>query len=150
MPLLDDTYEDLERMYALLSQIPDKLEPLKKKMPRKVSQLVGEGTRSADGLDPKAHIDALSEVHRKILEAVIHCFECNAIVVASSDSACREFVNRNAATGASTTKSSELLTKYADMLSRKNNKVTGEENLEDALTRIVSRFRLLICLTCSR
>ena len=121
-----DRFHDLERMHAMLSRIPDGLESFKKKFEehvkkaglRVVSQLVGEGTRGADGLDPRAYVYALLEVRRKKSETVIRCFEGNARFVASLDSACREFVNRNAATGASTTESSELLAKYADMLLR--------------------------------
>ena len=144
-----DRYEDLEQMYALLSRIPDGLEPFMKKFEEHVkkvglmaiSQLVEEGVRSADGLDPRAYVDALLEVLRKNSETVMRCFEGNARFVASLDSACREFVNRNAATGASTTRSSELLAKYTDMLLKKNNKVTGEEDLEEALNHVVNCFQ---------
>jgi cullin 1 len=51
--------------------------------------------------------------------------------------ACREFVNRNAATGSSTTKSPELLAKHADALLRKSNKVTEDQDLEEALNQVV-------------
>ena len=54
------------------------------------------------------------------------------------DKACWEFVNRNAATGSSTTKSPELLAKHADALLRKNNKMAEEETLESALNQVVS------------
>lgn len=58
--------------------------------------------------------------------------------VAALDKACRDFVNRNAATGSSTTKSPELLAKHADALLRKNNKLAEESDLEDALNQVVS------------
>ena len=146
--LLDfDKDEDLQRMYALLSRIPEGLEPLRKKFEEHVkkagltavSKLVGEGAEGAEGLDPKAYVDALLEVHRKNSETVTRSFRGEAGFVASLDKACREFVNRNAATGTSTTKSPELLAKHADMLLRKNNKMAEEEDLEGALNRVVSR-----------
>ena len=149
--LLDfDKDEDLQRMYALLARIPEGLEPLRKKFEEHVkkagltavSKLVGEGAEGAEGLDPKAYVDALLEVHRKNSETVTRSFRGEAGFVASLDKACREFVNRNTATGTSTTKSPELLAKHADMLLRKNNKMAEEEDLEGALNRVVGSFRL--------
>lgn len=54
--------------------------------------------------------------------------------------ACKEFVNKNGATGTSTTKSPELLAKHADALLRKNNKLSEEGDLEDALNQVVQSF----------
>ncbi|KAL4073151.1 Cullin [Scleroderma yunnanense] len=150
--LLDyDKDEDLQRMYALLSRITEGLEPLRKRFEEHVKRagqtavlkLVGEGTEGADGLDPKAYVDALLEVHRKNSETVSRSFKGEAGFVASLDKACREFVNRNAATGTSTTKSPELLAKHADMLLRKNNKMAEEEDLEGALNRVMILFKYI-------
>ena len=143
--LLDyDKDEDLQRMYALLSRIPEGLEPLRKKFEEHVkraglaavAKLVGEGGAAAE-VDPKAYVDALLEVHQKNSETVGRSFRGEAGFVASLDKACREFVNRNAATGTSTTKSPELLAKHADALLRKNNKMAEEEDLEGALNKVV-------------
>lgn len=146
--LLDfDKDEDLQRMYALLSRIPEGLEPLRKKFEEHVknagltaiSKLVGEGD-NAESVDPKAYVDTLLEVHRKNSETVARSFRGEAGFVASLDKACREFVNRNAATGNSSTKSPELLAKHADLLLRKNNKMAEEVDLEGALNRLVCAF----------
>lgn len=149
--LLDrDKDEDLQRMYALLSRINEGLEPLRKKFEEHVkkaglntvSRLVSESPDGVDGLDPKVYVDALLEVHRKNSETVARSFRGEAGFVASLDKACGEFVNRNAATGTSTTKSPELLAKHADMLLRKNNKMAEEEDLESALNRVVGDSRV--------
>lgn len=153
--LLDyDQDEDLQRMYALLSRIPEGLEPLRKRFEThvknaglsSVSKLVGEGGETVDSLDPKVYVDALLEIHRKNSETVTRSFKSEAGFAASLDKACREFVNRNAATGSSSTKSPELIAKHADLLLRKNNKMAEEEDLESALNRVVrsycSLFRL--------
>lgn len=58
-------------------------------------------------------------------------------IYSNSQQACREFVNRNAATGTSSTKSPELLAKHADALLRKNNKLSEEGDLEEALNQVV-------------
>ena len=144
--LLDfDKDEDLQRMYALLARIPEGLEPLRKKFEEHVKKaglaavekLVSGGI-STDNMEPKAYVDALLDVHKKNSETVAHSFRGEAGFVASLDKACREFVNRNSATGSNTTKSPELLAKHADALLRKNNKVSEEGDLETALNQVVS------------
>lgn len=142
--LLDyDKDEDLQRMYALLARISEGLEPLRKRFEEHVkrssltavSKLVGQG--GADAVDPKAYVDALLEVHSKNSETVTRSFRGEAGFVVSLDKACREFVNKNDATGTSTTRSPELLAKHADALLRKNNKMAEEEDLEGALNKVV-------------
>ena len=147
--LLDyDKDEDLQRMYSLLSRIPEGLEPLRRKFEEHVkrtglaavSKLVGTDPAAIEALEPKAYVDALLEVHTKSSETVNRSFKGEAGFVASLDRACREFVNRNAATGTSSSKSPELLAKHADALLRKNNKVSEEGDLEGALNRVVCRL----------
>lgn len=142
--LLDyDKDEDLQRMYALLARITEGLEPLRKRFEEHVkrsglaavSKLVGQG--GADAVDPKAYVDALLEVHSKNSETVTRSFRGEAGFVASLDKACRDFVNKNDATGTSTNKSPELLAKHADALLRKTNKMAEEEDLEGALNKVV-------------
>jgi cullin 1 len=155
--LLDfDKDEDLQRMYALLSRIPEGLEPLRKKFEEHVkkaglaavSKLVGEGGANVDALDPKAYVDALLDVHKKNSETVTRSFRGEAGFVASLDKACREFVNRNAATGTSNSKSPELLAKHADLLLRKNNKMAEEGDLEGALNRVVGSYLNVPSISC--
>ncbi|TCD69043.1 hypothetical protein EIP91_009106 [Steccherinum ochraceum] len=150
--LLDyDKDEDLQRMYALLARIQEGLEPLRKKFEEHVkkagqsavAKLVGEGPDANTEIDPKAYVDALLEVHHKNAETVARSFRGEAGFVASLDKACREFVNRNAATGTSTTKSPELLAKHADALLRKNNKMAEDEDLESALNKVMVLFKYI-------
>ncbi|KAH9482249.1 Cullin-1 [Psilocybe cubensis] len=150
--LLDfDKDEDLQRMYSLLSRIPEGLEPLRKRFESHVKQaglaaiskLVGADSANIDSLDPKAYVDALLEVHQKNSEIVNRSFKGEAGFAASLDKACREFVNRNDATGTSSTKSPELIAKHADLLLRKNNKMAEENDLESALNRVMILFKYL-------
>ncbi|KAF8917037.1 Cullin-domain-containing protein [Mucidula mucida] len=145
-----DEDEDLQRMYSLLSRIPEGLEPLRKKFEEHVkraghsavSRLIVEGGEG-DSLEPKAYVDALLQVHEKNVAIVNRSFRGEAGFVASLDKACREFVNRNAATGPSNSKSAELLAKHADLLLRKNNKLAEEQDLETALNRVMIIFKYL-------
>ncbi|CCA67819.1 probable SCF complex member Cullin 1 [Serendipita indica DSM 11827] len=150
--LLDyDKDEDLQRMYALLARIPEGLEPLRKKFEEHVkragqsaiSKLVGEGGANVDSLEPKVYVDALLEVYRKNQHTVQRSFKNEMGFVAALDKACRDFVNRNAATGTSTTKSPELLAKHADALLRKSNKLAEEGDLEEALNQVMILFKYI-------
>ncbi|KAG7441592.1 putative SCF complex member Cullin 1 [Guyanagaster necrorhizus] len=149
LPFLDfDQGEDLQRIYALLSCISDGLDPLRKRFEVHVKQaglsviskLVGEG--SAVDVDPKIYVDALLEVHQKNSETVTRSFRGEVGFTASLDKACKEFVNRNAATGSSSTKSAELLAEHADILLWRNNKM-AEGDLESALNRVMVLFKCL-------
>ena len=138
-----DRDEDLRRMYELLARTPDDLEPLRSKFKEHVkwaglaavSRLVGEGDTLKE-VDPRAYVDALFEVHRKIFQKVKRNFKSEAGFVARLDEACRDFVNKNAATGGSGVKSAELLAKYADALLRRENQM-AKKHLESALSRVV-------------
>ena len=139
-----DKYEDLQRISALLARIPKGLEPLRNKFEEHVkcagqaaiSKLVCEGGAN-DELEPKIYVDALLKVYCKNQHTVQRSFKKEMGFVAALDKACRDFVNCNAATGKSTTKSAELLTKHTDALLRENNKFAEEGDLEDALNQVV-------------
>ena len=146
-PELLDSDEDHQRMYSLLSQIPEGLEPLQKKFADHVekiglatiSKVVGELGSNTKSLDPKVYVDALLEIHQKYSEIVTRSFKGDARFVESLDNACREFVNRNAATGQSDSKSRRLIVRYANLLLREDNKLREEGDLEQALNRVVCR-----------
>lgn len=152
--LLDyDKDEDLQRMYSLLSRIPEGLEPLRKNFGvhvkhsglNSISRLIGEAQSTVETLDAKAYVDALLEVHEKNYHTVMRSFKGEAGFMASLDKACRDFINRNAATGGSTSKSPELIAKHADLLLRKNNKMGEETDLENGLNRVVRNLLFFLC-----
>ncbi|KAG8899979.1 hypothetical protein FRC00_000382 [Tulasnella sp. 408] len=152
--LLDfENYEDLRWMYGLLARIHEDLEPLRKKFEQhvknaglaavaKLIQKAREGGAPAE-VEPKAYVDALLEVHAKSLEIVSQSFKGEAGFAASLDRACKDFVNKNTATGTSATKSPELLAKHTDALLRKNNKVGEGKDLEDALNKVMTLFKYI-------
>jgi cullin 1 len=120
--LLDnDKDDDLHRIYALLSRIPEGLEPLREKFQEHVknaglvavSKLVGKRGADVDLLDLAEYVSTLLSVHGKNMETVTKNFRGDAGFVASLDNACKEFVNRNAATESSSKKSAEPLARYA-------------------------------------
>ena len=146
--LLDtDRQEDLARMYRLLQRIQGGLEPLRTKFEahvRKAGEDVVEKV-AADGenLDPKTYVDALLEVHTRYANLVNEAFAGESEFVRSLDSACKEFVNRNAVCKSSTTRSPELLAKYTDNLLKRSAKNAEEADLENMLTQIMTVFKYI-------
>ncbi|KAI5814214.1 Cullin [Pyronema omphalodes] len=145
--LLDnDRQGDLQRMYNLLSRIPDGLDPLRTKFEAHVrraglaavDKIADDG---GDNLEPKVYVDALLEVHTQYQGLVLTAFKGEAEFVRSLDNACREFVNRNKVCKSASTKSPELLAKYADSLLRKSAKSAEESDLENKLTAIMTVFK---------
>ncbi|KAI5785046.1 Cullin [Peziza echinospora] len=145
--LLDnDRQSDLARMYNLLSRIPDGLEPLRRKFETHVrnaglSAIEKVANEGGDNLDPKVYVDALLEVHSRYQNLVNVAFKGEAEFVRSLDNACREFVNRNVVCKSASTKSPELLAKYADSLLRKSAKSAEESDLENKLSQIMTVFK---------
>ncbi|KAN0060623.1 ubiquitin ligase (cullin) of SCF [Thecaphora frezii] len=143
-----DQADDLYRIYTLMSRIPEGLEPLRQSFEAHVKRVglaavekvVGE---SPEALEPGAYVYALLEAHRKNLETANASFRAEAGFLAALDKACRDFVNRNKATGTSTSKSPELLAKHADALLKKSNKTTQEASLEDALNEVMVVFKYI-------
>ncbi|KIM41144.1 hypothetical protein M413DRAFT_445858 [Hebeloma cylindrosporum] len=142
--------EDLQRIYSLLSRIPDGLEPLQQKFEEHVvksglaatSKLVEAGS-TAESLDLKLYVDALLAIWQKNSETITKNFADDAGFVASLDKGCREFANRNAATGQSSSMSRELIVKYADLLLHEANKLAGTGDSEPDLNRVMILFQYL-------
>ena len=149
--------EDLQRMYSLLSRIPEGLEPLWSEFEgyvtragrAAVSNLVGTDPAAMEAIEPRAYIDALLEVHATSSEIVQCSLKDDTGFLASLDRACREFVNRNAAT-TSPRRPTELLAKHADTLLKKNNKMADEGDLEVALNRVVRRLGFSVTKSISQ
>lgn len=98
---------------------------------------------ASDSLDPGAYVSALLKTHQSNLNTVNVAFRGEAGFLAALDKACRDFANRNKATGASTSKSPELLAKHADALLKKSNKATAENSLEEALADVMVVFKYI-------
>ncbi|KAG8957066.1 hypothetical protein FRC00_004506 [Tulasnella sp. 408] len=152
--LLDfDKDEDLEWIYVIQAHMPEGLEPYRKRFEEHVKKagltavanltlVSGEGSVPTE-VEPKAYVDALLEVHAKNQETLYRSLKYEVGFVASFDKACKDFINQNAATGTSSTKSAELLVKHADALLRKTNRVNGDNELEDALNKVIILFQYI-------
>jgi cullin 1 len=84
----------------------------------------------------------LLSIHKKYLTVVSGPFKNDAGFMGSLDKACRDFVNRNAICGTSSTKSPELLARFSDALLKKSAKSAEETDLEEKLNSLVG----VICI----
>jgi cullin 1 len=144
--------EDLKRLYALLSRIPDGLDPLRKRFElyvkstglTAVSRLCAEGGSESEAIDPNSYIDTLLEIYSRNATIVVTGFAGETGFYASLDKACRDFMNSNAATKVSSTRSPELLAQYVDLLLRKNNKTVLEDRqMEAAMEKVMNVFKYI-------
>jgi cullin 1 len=152
-PLLErEKASDLERMYILLSRVPDTLSVLRDTFQQHVLEkgllavkvaaqtLINSSAVGLDKkteLDPKVYCDALLGVYTKFSSLAVENFKGEAGFNASLDKACREFVNRNAVCSAGSSKSAELLAKYTDTILRKISKSNEDEEMEVLLNGVV-------------
>lgn len=145
--LENDRTDDMQRMYNLLSRIPDGLEPLRTKFEAHVRKAgltaVEKVAVDADKLEPKVYVDALLEIHTQYQDLVKKAFKDEPEFTRSLDNACREFVNRNKVCVSGSNKSPELLAKYTDILLKKSASGTEEGDLEVTLTQIMTVFKYI-------
>lgn len=146
--LLDnDRYDDMQRMYNLLSRIPDGLDPLRVKFEAHVRNAglaaVQKVAADADKMEPKVYVDALLEIHSQYQGLVKQAFKDEPEFTRSLDNACREFVNRNSVCKSGSNKSPELLAKYTDALLKKSATGAEESDLEATLVQIMTVFKYI-------
>ncbi|KAE9970893.1 hypothetical protein EG328_005992 [Venturia inaequalis] len=147
--LLDnDREDDLGRMYNLLSRIPEGLEPLRQRFETHVRKCghaaVERIANDTEKLEPKIYVEALLEVHTKYAALVTKAFAGESEFVRSLDNACKEFVNRNKICKAGSSRSPELLGKYADNLLKKSNaKMSEEDDMEKCQAEIMVVFKYI-------
>ncbi|XP_065666165.1 cullin-1-like isoform X6 [Hydra vulgaris] len=136
-----DSY-DLGRMYNLVSRVPDGLVTLKQLLEQHIHtqglnaiEKCGEAAIN----DPKMYVTTILGVHRKYYALVVSAFSNDNGFVAALDKACRKFVNANSVTKAAgnSSKSSELLARYCDLLLKNSAKNPEEAELEDILNCIM-------------
>ena len=143
----DDREEDLGRMYKLLQRIANGLDPLRTRFEAHVrragEEAVDKVASGDETLEPKVYVDALLAVHAQYAKLVNDAFHGESEFVRSLDSACKEFVNRNKVCRTGSSKSPELLAKYADSLLKKGAKNVEEDEIETLLMQTMTVFKFI-------
>ncbi|CAF1242245.1 unnamed protein product [Rotaria sp. Silwood1] len=140
----NENSQDLKRVYEPVSRIPN--------ISNQVIQLIenhiyenGINTieRISDNAinDPRTYIETLIDIHKKFLKT----FDAEPNFKDPLNKACQKFTNNNAVTqkANTTTKSSELLAQYCDILLRKGNKINEETNLKEKFNEIMIIFNYI-------
>jgi cullin 1 len=151
-----DKHEDLHRIALLLGRIPEGLIPLHMQFQKHVqrsgqqtvSKLVMESGGNPATLEPRVYVDMLFGVVSKHQDMVQRTFKSGWGFAAALEGACRDFVNQNAATGTSLSKSAELMANRADELLHKSNMLSGEGEVEGALSRLVCKAGEVVAKVC--
>lgn len=146
--LLDlDRQDDIARMYRLLHRVKDGLDPLRTKFEDHVRNsgeaAVEKIATEGETVEPKIYIDALLGVHTQFAQLVSFAFGGDADFVRALDNACKDFVNTNKVCKEGSSKSPELLAKYADNLLKNGPKAVEENELEALLTKLMTVFKFL-------
>ncbi|CCU97434.1 unnamed protein product [Malassezia sympodialis ATCC 42132] len=145
--LENDRTDDLARMYRLLVQVPEGLEPLRQKLEVHVKAAgldsVSREMEENDTIDPSRYVHAMLRVYDHNVRTITTSFDAEAGFFAALDKACRVYMNRNQATGASASKSPELLARYMDGLLKKSHRGDDEGSLDDALDKALAVFKYI-------
>merc|ERR1712141_18250 len=146
--LENDKFEDLGRMYRLVSRIPNGIGEMGNWLENHISD---QGNSAIEKLgedainDAKMYVSTLLEIHAKYQNLVKLQFEKDIIFVTALDKGCKKFVNSNSVTrkAKSSSKSPELLAKYSDILLKKSNTNTNETETEDLLDQLMIVFKYI-------
>jgi hypothetical protein len=95
--------------------------------------------------DPKVYVEALLNVYFKFSKLVAVSFLNETEFVQTLDIACKKFIGDNIVckNSKSSSKSSELLAKYSDLLLKKSNKNQEESEMEKLLHEVLILFKYL-------
>lgn len=129
--------DELRHLYILLTRLPDAITSMQANFERYLVQRIqaANAKLEAGSLDPETYVDTLVTLYDENLNITKCCSGGDFDFSATRDRLFRAFVNFNFVTESSSTKSSKLVVKYADMLLRQT--VVGEDNVK-AFDGIVS------------
>jgi len=149
--LKDEKTEDLARLYQLLGRIKDGLTPLRDELENHVRK---EGTKAFEKVvqegekDPQVYVEALFSVIKQYSDLVSGPFENDPAFVGALDKACRRFINdsslgKSANSNLVVPKTPELLARFSDRLLKRSAKNPEEEEMEQALTNVMTVFKYI-------
>lgn len=144
----DDKFDDLKRMYQLLSRVENGCEPLRKVFETHVHKdAISKIEQIANAAinDPKLYLDECIKIYRKYSMILTECFNSDVDFGAALDRAFRRCYNDNQVSkiSKSNAKSPELVAKFTDIVLKKGNKNYEEQETESLLNDVMTIFRYL-------
>lgn len=141
-----DQKDDLKRMYRLLCNVVMLLPNFRTKFEQFVKNKgleATEGLAKGGEVDADTYFKAILDVHDSCVSVVRDCFAGEAKMHAALDKACSSFVNSNAVTGTSLSKSPALVAQHTHRLLNKGAKGHQEGRLEQDLDGVMVIFKYL-------
>lgn len=162
--LAENEIDHILRMYRLFSELHESLEIMAERLEAYIKVEAAKELEmlkaSAEALEapaddktarrkpqttvsPKSYIHALILIHEKFNGVVINCFKQDSRFIKALDAACRHFVNVNAIanpTPKSSSKTPELLARYADAFLKATTKEAEAENETSENLKLILRY----------
>lgn len=158
--LENNQLDHIQRMYKLLSRVPQTLDPLANALENfikndaiKVIEEIKKGGEVTDEdpkrkkpngpVNPKIYVHNLLEVYKKYNSVVNAAFQKDPIFIKALDNACRYFVNKNSIAminPKSTSKTPEILARYADAFLKTSAKETEISDMNAENLMIIFKF----------
>ncbi|OLY82056.1 Cullin-1 [Smittium mucronatum] len=145
-----DSYviDDIKLCYLLLSRFPDSLVGIQSIFQTKVkeyglSQLDGLTHSKDHPVESSVFVEKIFEIYNRFNNVFVDSFSYDPIFSKALDCACRDFINHNSISSNSSTKVSELLSKYIDSLLKKGSKIADESQSESKLNMSITILRYI-------
>ncbi|CAF3953992.1 unnamed protein product [Rotaria sordida] len=140
--LHSESHQDLALLFRLVNRIPNVTIELNKIVENHIYNM---GINTIEHVsetainDPRVYIETIIDIHKKFLKLIQNAFNNEKSFTTALDTACSKFINNNTITQTAgiTTKSSELLARYCDVLLRRGNKTVEETDLEEKFNEIM-------------
>ncbi|UJR37529.1 hypothetical protein I4U23_030231 [Adineta vaga] len=139
--------DDLRIIFDLINRIEGANAPIQKEIESLIYQngiAAIEGIKATADKEPGSYVEAIIGVYTRFTNLIDNAFCNERGYLTALNKACSKFINDNAVTQEAkrSTKSSELLSRYCDILLRKGNKLEANE-VETKIKQIIDVFNYI-------
>ncbi|CAF1052407.1 unnamed protein product [Rotaria sp. Silwood1] len=145
--LMNENIKDLHLIFKLVNRIEKGNEPIQTALERQICDIgldIINRTSATAIREPKTYIEAIIDVYMRFFKIVDQAFNREHGYTTALDRACSKIINENAIVqGAQrSTKSSELLARYCDIILRKGNR-SEQNEVEEKINQIMIVFNYI-------
>lgn len=145
----ENAVDDLQKIYALCSRVPESLEALRVHYQNLIIQIGNDSIKNLQDPEnnPREYIQTILDNLKRFNTVTSAAFNNEQGFVKSFDQGCIEFINKNSVCkdGQDSYKSSELLSRYCDLVLRKSSSktTTADQEIEDVLNQVMNLFKFI-------